>query len=378
MNILNIAFKEIKHDIRDRWTLIFMLAFPIVLILILGVSLSNDFSGGSGLGDIRVLVRDKSGGGTLEQSFEAFMKEAEKSGIRFEAWSEGMNGREEVEQDRYDDYVELGSGGISLYGSSRNTIESTIVQGMLTAFADKYKTVSALAHAGQDIAVMQMTGTGEQLEQNYIKETSIVPDRQPGAVDYYALAMTCMVALWGSWSASRLIAFETKRGTVKRLIAAPVSKGAIFAGKVLGSICSNMICVCLIIVVSKFVFKAYWGDHMLYVLGVLLTEVILAVSLGLTVSYLFKDTARKSVIMIITQLAALFGGAYFPMSVDEDLGAIGWIAGLSPIRWGNVALTKIVYGGETAAMWPVVGLNIGLAILMLLGSAALMRRKEGV
>ncbi|WP_410767983.1 ABC transporter permease [Fontibacillus sp. BL9] len=378
MNFLNIALKEIKHDIRDRWTIIFMLAFPILLILILGVALSNNFSSTSDIGEIRVLVQDKTAGGPLTQSFDAFAKAVEKSGVKFQSWNEGMDGRKEVEQHRYDDYVELTESGISLYGSSRSAIESSIVQGMLAAFTDKYKAVSALARTGQDISVMQSEGTGEGNEANYIKETSIVADRKPGAIDYYALAMTCMVALWGAWSASRLITSETRQGTAMRLAAAPVSKGAIFAGKILGSIGSNMLCVCLIIVVSKFLFKAYWGDHLLAVLTVLFTEVILAVSLGLAVSYLFKGTASRNVLMIFTQLAAIFGGAYFPMSVDGDLGVVGWIASLSPIRWGNVALTKIVYSGETAVMWPVIGLNIGLAVLMLMASAMFMRRREGI
>ncbi|RCX22767.1 ABC-2 type transport system permease protein [Fontibacillus phaseoli] len=378
MNFLNIALKEIKRDIRDRWTLIFMLVFPILLILILGVALSNSFSSTPELGEIRVLVQDKTGGGPLTQSFDAFAKAVEESGVKFESWSEGMDGRKEVEQHRYDDYVELTESGISLYGSSRSAIESSIVQGMLAAFTDKYKAGSVLAQAGKDTAVMQAEGTGEGKEANYIKETSIVADRKPGAVDYYALAMTCMVALWGAWSASRLITSEVRQGTSMRLVAAPVSKGSIFAGKILGSIGSNMLCVFLIIIISKFLFKAYWGDHLLAVVAVLFTEVILAVSLGLAVGYLFNGTASRNVLMIITQLAAFFGGAYFPMSVDGDLGVVGWIAGLSPIRWGNVALTKIVYSGETAAMWPVIGLNIGLAVLMLMASAVLMRRKEGI
>ncbi|RRJ66721.1 hypothetical protein EHV15_30165 [Paenibacillus oralis] len=141
MNILSIAATQIKRDFRDRWTLIFMLAFPIVLMLILGTALAGTFNGTIEVGDIRVLVRDKGENAALSKSFS---QEAAQSGITFTPLQAGMDGRKEVEQNRYDDYVELTGSGISLYAGSQNAVASGIVQGMITAFADKYNAVSAV------------------------------------------------------------------------------------------------------------------------------------------------------------------------------------------------------------------------------------------
>jgi len=63
VNILSIALKEIKQDLRDRRTLVFMLGFPIVLMLILGMALSNAFSSDVKIGDLKVLMKDSTGGG---------------------------------------------------------------------------------------------------------------------------------------------------------------------------------------------------------------------------------------------------------------------------------------------------------------------------
>lgn len=374
MNILSIALKEIKQDFRDRRTLIFMLAFPIVLMVILGLALTNAFSSNVSIGDLKVVVKDSTGGGEMSQVFTDFTKELSKSGITFDTLKTGMNGREEVENNRYVDYVELTEHGISLYGSSRDTIESNIVQGMLTSFTDKYNAVSAVAQVEPAKTELVFASGGYE----YIKEVSVNPDRTPGSIDYYALAMTVMVGMWAAMSAGGLIQREILRGTAVRLVIAPIRKSEIFAGKILGSIVINMLCVIVIIVFSKYVFKAYWGNHMGIVLLVLVTEVIMSMSLGLAGSYLLKGKASRSIISLVVQLMSFFGGAYFPVGDDAGGGIMGFLVNLSPIRWANHGLTKVIYGDTVSAAWPVVGLNIGFAVLFLGASIIVMRRREGL
>ncbi|WP_419188716.1 ABC transporter permease subunit [Bacillus cereus] len=62
--------------------------------------------------------------------------------------------------------------------------------------------------------------------------------------------------------ASSLIRGERIRKTGDRLIAAPISKAEIFIGKVLGSLVANALCILLVMLFSKFVFQANWGDHL--------------------------------------------------------------------------------------------------------------------
>ncbi|OBY80356.1 ABC transporter permease [Paenibacillus sp. KS1] len=374
MNILSIALKEIKQDLRDRRTLVFMLGFPIVLMLILGMALSNAFSSDVKIGDLKVLMKDSTGGGELSQAFNAFTKEVGKTGVIFESLQSGMDGRTEVENNRYVDYVELTPQGISLYGSSRDTIASNIVQGMLASFTDKYNAAVAVAkiEPAHTEAVFASGGT------DYIKEMSITPNRTPSSVDYYALAMTVMVGMWAAMSAGGLIQSEISRGTGNRLIIAPVSKGEIFTGKILGGMMTNVLCVAAMILFSKYVFKAYWGSHMGIVAIVLLSEVIMAMGLGLACGYMIKGRAGRNVVSLIVQLMSFFGGAYFPIGNDSGSGLMGFLINLSPIRWANHGLTQVIYGNDVSAAWPVVCINIGFAVLFLGASIVVMRRREGL
>lgn len=374
MNILSIAIKEMKHDFRDRRTLLFMLGFPIVLMLILGLALTNAFSSEISVGDVKVAVKDATGGGSLSEAFAGFAKEVGKTGVTFEPLKPGANGREEVENNHVSGYVELTNQGISLYGSSRDAIESNIVQGMLASFTDKYNAAAAAARIEPAKTEMVLATGGS----DYIRELSVDANRTPGSVDYYALAMTVMVGMWAAMGAGALIQGEVLRGTAVRLVIAPIRKSEIFVGKMLGGIISNLLFVMVIILFSKYVFKAYWGHHMGVVIAVLVSEVIMAMSLGLAGSYLLKGTASRGVISLVVQLMSFFGGAYFPILDDEGGGLMGFLVNLSPIRWANHGLTQVIYADNVSAAWPVLMLNIGFAALFLGVSILAMRRREGL
>ncbi len=186
---------------------------------------------------------------------------------------------------------------------------------------------------------------------DYIRELSVDANRTPGSVDYYALAMTVMVGMWAAMGAGALIQGEVLRGTAVRLVIAPIRKSEIFVGKMLGGIISNLLCVMVIILFSKYVFKAYWGHHMGVVIAVLVSEVVMAMSLGLVSSYLLKGTASRGVISLVVQLMSFFGGAYFPILDDEGGGLMGFLVNLSPIRWANHGLTQVIYADNVSAAW---------------------------
>lgn len=371
MNIWHIASKEVKRDFRDIRTLIFMLAFPIVLMLVLGAALTNAFDNRIELKDMTVLYKD--GGGAFSPYFQAFAKEAEKSGIHFKPASADEDGIKEVEDKHYTGYLEITGQGVHLYGSSQDSIESNIVQAILTAFIDQYNVAAEVSKVDPKAAGLVFSGTAAP--HTYIQETTLNSSEKPGSMDYYAIAMTTMIALYGAMSASYLLSGERIRRTADRLIAAPINKAEIFTGKVLGSIVINSSCLLLVVLFSKFALHANWGDHLGQVFAVLLSEVLLAVSFGLGVSYLAGGAARM-VVFGVVQVSSFLGGAYFP--VDEMEGFSTILTNLSPLRWANTAVTQIIYANDFSAAIPAISLNVGLAVLFLLVAIVSMRRREGL
>lgn len=285
-----------------------------------------------------------------------------------------MNGREEVRADRYTAYAELGPDGIKFYGSSKNTIESNIIQGILTAFADRHSLAAAAFQTDPSAARAIVAGAGQGGD--VIRETALNPDKHPDSIGYYAIAMTTMIALYSIISASYLFRSERTRNTAVRLMAAPVGKGEIFIGKIIGCTFINLLCVLLVVLFSKFAFHADWGTHYGMIFLVLLTEVLLAVSLGLGISFLIQGEGSRGVVMIFMQVASFIGGAYFPIGDTE--GFMTLLTNLSPLRWANTALMEIIYADNVAAAWPAVGLNFGIAAVFLMMAVISIRRREAI
>ncbi|RUS45348.1 ABC transporter permease [Cohnella sp. AR92] len=373
MNILRIARKEIIQSLRETRTFIFMLAFPIVLMLILGTALSNTFTTSLVFEDLKLAYKIENADAPVSGYWTEFARSLEQNGVALSLLSANEDGKEKVKDGEYAAYAEIKPDGVEFFGSTKQTVESDILQGLVASFANRYSLAAAASRTEPEslAPLLAKAGSGD-----YVNETSLQADRAPGSMDYYAMAMSTMIAFYACMSASMLIRGERLRNTALRLSAAPISKGELFAGKVVGSTVVNFIFVVAVVAFSKWVFGADWGDHYGAILIVLFTEVLLAVSVGIGASYLFKGEGASAAVMTFTQIASFVGGAYFP--IGDIKGAIGALANLSPLRWANEALTKIIYSNDVQALWPAVLLNVLFAIVFLTLSILFMRRKEAL
>ena len=100
---------------------------------------------------------------------------------------------------------------------------------MLTTFVDKYNVAVEVAKV-DPTKVSTVISNGNH--NDYIKK-HLYKLRKPCSMDYYAVVMTTMIALYAAMGASSLIRGERIRKTGDRLIAAPISKAEIFIEKYL-------------------------------------------------------------------------------------------------------------------------------------------------
>jgi ABC-2 type transport system permease protein len=373
LNIINIAINEIKRDFRDHKTLVFLLALPLVLMLVLGTALSSTFTTSITIDDMNVLYKDTTGG-EFSKYFDDFTTEARKSGIHFKKAGSKVDGKKAVKQSEFEGYVEVKQSELHLYLNDRNSIESNILQGMLTSFVDNYNIATEVVKiAPEKIG----TVISNEQQSDFIKDTSLLPNKQPGSMDYYAIVMTTMIALYAAMTAISTMSSERVRKTGNRLIASPIRKSDIFIGKLLGCIVINVVSITLVIAFSKIFFDANWGDHLGVIFLILLTEIVLAVSLGIGISYMTESrTAPNVIVMLIVQLSSFFGGAYFKLENPE--GILKFFTNLSPLKWANTAITEIIYANNLSAAILPVTLNIGLSLLFLLFAVISFQKREGL
>lgn len=355
-----------------------MLAFPLVLILVLGTALSGAFNSDKSISmdEIKVVYKDNSSG-KFSQYFEEFINQSKKEGIKFEKATDKKEALNQVEKRKFQAYIEINNEGVKLFQHDRTSIEGNIIEGMIKVFINNYKLISEVIQVKpQAVSAVNFNNN----DTNYIKETSLNSKKTPGSIDYYSIAMTTMIALYGAISASFLIRRERTNKTEVRLLSAPVKRSEILTGKVLGGIGANFICVLLVVAVSKFAFKANWGENIGLVALVLLTEVILAVSFGLGVGYLTKKPeASRIIVMIVIQVASFVGGAYFPIDTTSSSGGImNILTKLSPLTWNNEAINKLIYAGDKIAILPALAFNMAVACLFLIISSVIAGKRETI
>jgi ABC-2 type transport system permease protein len=368
MRMLHIACKELKA-FRDPAMLVFMLATPLAIMLILGTALSRGFDGEIEIGEIRVLYRLEQPDRTLGQVWSEFVRDAESSGVRFEVSDSREKGLEMVRRAEYAGMAVVSDSGMVYTGNDRAAVENAIVQGLLQTFADRYRLSAVLADGG--------ISAPEDVGREYVRSVSVDGTRQPDSMDYYAVVITTMIILYSALTAAQLMEWERKRKTDLRLLSAPVSKAEIFVGKMAGSFLLHAVFVILLVLFSRYAFNADWGSRPLAVLPILFSQLLFVLGFGVAVSYLLRGGgAAGVVIMVIVQLEALFGGAYFP--VEGSTGWFGAIAAWSPLGLTNRALLQVIHAGEWSTALRAMAFNFGAAALCLGLAAVIMRKKEGL
>jgi ABC-2 type transport system permease protein len=154
---------------------------------------------------------------------------------------------------------------------------------------------------------------------------------------------------------------ERKEGTLARLVAAPVSRGAVIGAKAIYSFVIGVVSMVILIVASRFLMGASWGDP-LAVSVVVLSAVFAAMGLQSLVTTLAKsDEQAAGYGAIVGVTLGLLGGTFFPIA--QGGGVIASLSFISPHRWIMRSLGELSGGAGTLAdVLPAV------AVLLLFGA----------
>jgi ABC-2 type transport system permease protein len=154
---------------------------------------------------------------------------------------------------------------------------------------------------------------------------------------------------------------------------APVRKYELLTGNVAGSIVVTIVQGLVVILFSKFVLKANWGEDILTVALLLLTYSIMTVSLGAGLAFMFENSeAAMGVLNTIIPIFVFLGGGYVPLNVMS--GVLAKISDISPVKWVNSALLSVIYDGNYSRVLTSVSINLAIAAAFIV-IASLFTRK---
>lgn len=368
MKIIQVAIKEIKQSLRDRKGMTMMILFPILLMLVLGSALSGIFSSSISLKDTKVLYSIE-GSSQEKDSFINFTEDMKKTGIQFEKTDNINKSKDSIKDTTYACLINVDTDNnvIELYENEKYDLKASIVKVVLNTFVQRYNVISQVAKE-KPMEVKNITSDNTA---NYVTVESINKSRTPSSLDYYAITMMTMIIMYSSLSGASSIGGEYINKTANRILSTPISKFEILTGKVIGNILSTIIQVIIVMIFSKFVLKAYFGNNILQLLILLFSEIIMAVAIGMGVSFIFKKESISSIILnLLIPLMVFFGGGYSPI---DGIGSsmVTAISKLSPIKWTNDTAFALIYGSNSGNFHISVLINIGVAIVFLLLSSTL-------
>lgn len=351
MRIFHVAYYIILTNLRDKKSMANMLLLPIVLILILGTALGGAFKI-TNLESIPVccLNNDK---GSMSQYFDDFLNSEEiKDILQIKKVTSIDEGRKLVNDknsralilinESYSDDIKSGRKAyIGVYTGKSTSFGASVVKNIVESFVGGANTVSA----------MQKLNTSES---NYKRTESIVESpittdgKRPRAIDYYAVTMLVMILMYGAQYGSYGIGIDYLEKRGQRVKATPIKPYEQFIGITLGNIFTIMCQSAVLILFTKYAYKANWGSNIPGILLISFTLTVLSTATGIMLTVLIRDKRKaSSILSLIIPIMTFLAGGYAPINTG-NLGFAKFMY-ISPNYLGQTALFNIIYGQPVTA-----------------------------
>ena len=153
--------------------------------------------------------------------------------------------------------------------------------------------------------------------------------------------MALTVVMGGLSGLASAIAREKEQGTMDGILAAPISRTTIVAGKMMAQTVRGMIQAFLILGLSMLLFSVKVYGSPLLILVVMLLGVASFSGIGIIATSIAPEQETATMMMMLLQFPMMFlSGILFPM--DQLPGWLQWIGKALPLYYAADALRKVI------------------------------------
>lgn len=372
MRLGKMILKEIKQTWRDKQAMVMMVLFPLLLTVVLGAALSGMFELNSTPSKVSALyyVDDNS---QLGQSFINFIPECEKMNLILTEEKDIDNAKQAVQKGDTSCFIYVNSGKITIFAREGQSFNASLADTLVKGFARTYDAYYTVLNYDQTAMTrLSHVNTGAE----YTNDISLSRDKKPRAIDYYSLTMLTLIVMYGAMYGTASITDERKNKTLFRIFSAPVRNAELLISKIVGNVLAISGQIAFVFLIDKFFLNTYWGDNLLPIFIIILAQIIMVVSFGVGLGYLFKGSdAGMALIQTIIPVLAFLGGAYVNLDMIGASGFMAKLTSISPIKWINTTILQIVYAKDYSGFATTIIMCLAIAVLFL-GLSALLSRKE--
>jgi ABC-2 type transport system permease protein len=381
-----IAAVNLRRMLRDRSNIFFVFVFPMLLILVLGVSFGGGFEPRIGV----VAVRPGSLGADLVGTLRAMPDvEVERYGSADDLQTSVERGQLEagvVVPEGYDEAIRAGGDVEVRYVARQSELGLQLSQTIRSAVAEEGQRLRAarlfvsegvgsldegLARA--DVAARALAPVG-------VVTTTVGEEVFPTTLGRFDLGASSMLLLFifltSMTSAVALI--ETRRlGLSRRMLSTPTSVGTIVVGEGLGRFSIALVQGLIIMLGSLILFGVDWGEP-LGSASLLVCFALVGAGAGMFLGSLLRTEQQAIGVGILTGLGlGALGGCMVPMELFSP--TMVTVAHFTPHAWAIDGYAQLVrHGGTFVDVLPYLGILLTYAtVLMGLASWRLRRAITG-
>ena len=386
--VLAIAWNDIQNEFAERSTLIFFLVLPLVFTAIIGAALQNTYSDGSEDPRLPVLVVNADEGdystvlldllnasdtvrmipvseaeslGMLEDGYPALLKIPLNFSDRLSTKEPAALELIKLEQNNQAMGIEqavktaLNRLNASAAIAEQSVAEAEKIQPFVDAAERQEYYLSAQTAAQQSLANPPSHAITTYAEDTSPKIATGNEQSSPGQLVTWVL-----ITLVGG---SEIFVDERLKGTLKRLLATPTSRGVIITGKIAGRLGLGIIQMALLVGFGAVVLKVNWGRSPGALAIMLLSFGLAGTALGVMLGAFARTRKQASgLTTLFSMLLAALGGAWWPIEVTPT--AYQAAVQVLPSTWAMRGFNDVILRGQgVAGILPEAG------ILMLFAAA---------
>ena len=347
---LLIAWHDIRHQLRQGATLLWVFVMPPVFFYFIG-TVTGGFSSGMSGGEATPLVIEAEAPGFAAEQVEMRLRQNDFAPEWKVPRETGAAGEEQAPQrilklsPNMTERVLAGEQVEAHFDTRASALTRDfeairIQRSLYTVVADL---AVASARSGESLAESDLQSLNQetriwQLEVKPAGKKLEIPSGFEQAIPGILVMFTLLVLLT---SGASMLAIEREGGLLRRLASAPITRTQLVAGKWLGRMALAVVQVGVAIAVGTLLFSMHWGPDLAMVLVVLGAWAAFCASAGLLLGSLARSEKQAVGLgVLFANVFAALGGCWWPIEVTPQW--MQFVQKLLPTGWTMDALHRLV------------------------------------
>jgi ABC-type Na+ efflux pump permease subunit len=346
-NIWFIALHDVRHQIRQGGTLVWLLIMPPIFFYFIGTVMGGFSSSVTGATATPLLV-EAAAPGFLKEQLDLRLRDNDFAPEWRESAAKVSDEEPAPERVlRFDDGLteQLVAGQVvtARYETSASSIARDseairVARGLYTALADITVVKANDEISAASLKALNATPRTWQLEVSAAGQRQRIPSGFEQAVPGILVMFTLLVLLT---TGGTMLVVERNQGLLRRLASAPMTRAEVVSGKWGSRMLLATVQVAVAIVFGTLLFQMNWGPNVAMIMLVLAAWATFCASAGLLLGSLAStDSQAAGIGVLLSNLLAALGGCWWPIEVTP--ASMQFVQMLLPTGWTMDALHKLI------------------------------------